>query len=127
MKFYWLLLGLLTVWRLTHFLFAEDGPWGVVVRFRRRAGRGLWGELLDCFYCLSVWIALPVAVVVGSGWLERIFLWPALSAGAILLERINSRDSRVTPPAYTEDPETIDHVVLRQTASAIQPPTGGPA
>ena len=35
MKFYWLLLGLLTVWRLTHLVNAKDGPWGVVMRLRR--------------------------------------------------------------------------------------------
>ena len=59
-KFYWLILGVLTVWRITHFLQAEDGPWDIVIRLRRFVGEGLWGRLLDCFYCLSVWIAAPI-------------------------------------------------------------------
>ena len=47
MKFYWLTLGVLAVWRVTHFLQAEDGPGAMVVRFRRTAGDGFWGRLLD--------------------------------------------------------------------------------
>jgi hypothetical protein len=89
---YRFVLGVLAVWRVTHLLFAEDGPWDVVVRVRRRAGGGFWGRLLDCFYCLSLWIAAPLAVLLGSGWAERLLLWPALSAGAILLERATSRE-----------------------------------
>jgi len=44
MGFYWLMLGILGVWRITHLLQAEDGPWDLVVRFRRKAGNGLWGK-----------------------------------------------------------------------------------
>ena len=40
MRFYSFLLGILSVWRITHLLQAEDGPWAVVVRLRRRAGTG---------------------------------------------------------------------------------------
>jgi hypothetical protein len=90
-RFYWFVLGVLAVWRVTHLLSAEDGPWDVVIRLRRRAGTGFWGTLLDCFYCLSLWIAAPFAVLLGGGWTERLLLWPALSAGAILLERVTSR------------------------------------
>jgi len=91
MKAYWLVLGVLCVWRVTHLLHAEDGPWDALARLRRAAGRGFWGGLLDCFYCLSLWIAAPLAFVLGAGWEERMLLWPALSAGAILLERATSK------------------------------------
>jgi hypothetical protein len=90
--FYQLVVGVLVVWRITHLLFAEDGPWDVVIRLRRQAGAGFWGKLLDCFNCSSLWIAAPFALLLGSGWTERLLLWPALSAGAILLERVTSRD-----------------------------------
>ncbi len=99
MELYWLVLGVLGVWRLTHLLFAEDGPWEVVIRLRRRAGTGFWGSLLDCFYCLSLWVAAPFALLLGSGWKERLLLWPALSAGAILVERVNASLDRGAPPA----------------------------
>ena len=70
MRFYWLTLGVLATWRITHLLVAEDGPWEMVVRLRRRAGTGFWGKLLDCFYCLSMWVAAPLAVVLGQTWRE---------------------------------------------------------
>ena len=92
MDFYRLVLGVLVVWRITHLLFAEDGPWDVVIPLRRQAGAGFWGKLLDCFNCLSLWIAAPLVLLLGGGWTERLLLWPALSAGAILLERLTSRE-----------------------------------
>lgn len=102
MAFYRLLLGALVVWRLTHLLAAEDGPWDLIVRLRRCAGQGFWGGLLDCFYCLSVWLALPFALLLGGPWRERLLLWPALSGAAILLERATARET--SPPAvYQED------------------------
>jgi hypothetical protein len=112
MEFYWLLLGVLVVWRLTHLLSAEDGPWSLIVRLRSHAGNGFWGELLDCFYCLSLWIAAPLAWVLGSGLKQRLLLWPALSAGAILLERLAAGREAPKPPFYFEDQENQN--VLRQ-------------
>ena len=88
MAYYWLILGVLAVWRITHLVNAEDGPWQLVVRLRRFVGDGFWGELMDCFYCLSMWVSAPLAILIGSGIKERILLWPALSAGAALLERL---------------------------------------
>ena len=101
MKFYWLALGILCVWRVTHLLQAEDGPWDLVIRLRRRIGAGFWGSLLDCFYCLSLWVSAPLAFVIGEGWKERLLLWPALSAAAILLERVTNRGQ--APAPYVED------------------------
>ena len=120
MRFYWLALGILAVWRITHLLNAEDGPWDLFVRFRRFVGEGFWGSLLDCFYCLSVWIAVPFAYWLGDSWKERLLLWPALSAGSILAERLtaNPRDKEPPPAVYYEEPED-PHGLLRQQERAI--------
>ncbi|HKC01192.1 MAG TPA: DUF1360 domain-containing protein [Terriglobales bacterium] len=98
--FYGFILGVLGVWRLTHLLNAEDGPWEVFVRLRGLAGPSIWGELLDCFYCLSLWVAAPFALLLTSSWREGLLFWLALSGGAILLERV------CAPPAppYIEKP-----------------------
>lgn len=109
MHFYRLLLGGLSVWRITHLLQAEDGPWDGVVLLRRLAGDGFWGRLLDCFYCLSVWIAFPLAIFLGEKTDERVLLWPSLSAGAIILERVTKRDE--TEALFIEDNE--DEYVLQ--------------
>lgn len=117
MDFNWLIVGVLAVWRVTHLLQAEDGPWDLVVRLRRAAGSGFWGGLLDCFYCLSVWIAAPPAWLLGHSWKERLFLWPAFSGGAILLEQLTRREP--APPAlFYEDKET-NHAMLRKSENSV--------
>src|SRR5215471_9894523 len=49
----------LVVWRLTHLLAFEDGPFDVIARLRQRAGESFFGKLLDCFshcsYGCPVW------------------------------------------------------------------------
>ncbi|HKF50520.1 MAG TPA: hypothetical protein VKB38_24360 [Terracidiphilus sp.] len=112
MRFYWLILAILGVWRITHLLHAEDGPWNLLALFRRTLGNGMLGQMADCFYCLSVWVAAPFAWVVGHGWKERLLLWPALSGAAALLERATARERSSPPALYFEDKEIPD--VLRQ-------------
>ena len=86
-----LVVGAAAVWRISHLLHAEDGPWDVFTRLRKLAGNSAVGRMLDCFYCVSVWVALPVVLAMSATWKERILLWPALSGAAILLERATTR------------------------------------
>jgi hypothetical protein len=111
MHFYRLTLGILAVWRLTHLLHAENGPWNLFDHLRRRFATGFWTSLIGCFYCLSLWVAAPFTLLATEGWRERLLLWPALSAGAILLERFSSRAAE--PAAYFEEEEKND-VLLRK-------------
>lgn len=83
---YWLLLGVLAVWRMTHLLHVEHGPWGVLFKIRTLALRVGAGSVFDCFYCLSLWMAAPVAWWLADAWLARGVTWLALSAGAVLIE-----------------------------------------
>lgn len=117
MHFYRFILGILSVWRITHLLQAEDGPWESVVYLRQKAGEGFAGQLLDCFYCLSVWIAAPFAFFLGKGLSKSLLLWPALSAGAILLERVTEREYGEQPALFFEESED-EHVQLWQEAGA---------
>jgi hypothetical protein len=110
-SWYRLVLGILAVWRVSHLLAAESGPWDVFGRLRRLAGGGFWGSLLGCFYCLSLWIAAPFAFALAEQWTERVLLWLAFSAAAILLERITSRDGEIPAAIYAEDEERTN--VLR--------------
>jgi len=81
------LVGALATWRVTRLLVEEDGPGDVIVRLRRRAGDGWVGTAMDCFYCLSIWTAAPVAVAVARRRREVPLTWLALSGAACLLER----------------------------------------
>jgi hypothetical protein len=104
MRGYGLMLAVLGVWRVTHLLHAELGPWRVLERFRQRTGHVLHTSLLHCFYCLSVWVALPVGLLLGGDGLEKLMLVLASSGGAILLERLTNPAFAAlsAPPVYYE-------------------------
>jgi hypothetical protein len=81
-------LAILATWRITHLLAREDGPGDVVVRLRTRLGSGALGTLMDCFHCLSLWVAAPLALLVARTPVDLLLAWPALSGAACLLERL---------------------------------------
>jgi hypothetical protein len=92
-------LASLATWRLTHLLVEENGPADAVVRLRARAGSGQLGELMDCFYCLSVWVAAPLSLIVARRFREVPVTCLALSGSACLLERLTGGSD---PGAATE-------------------------
>ena len=110
-----ILLGILCVWRITHLLNAEDGPGRMVARLREATGASFTGQVLACFYCLSLYVAAPVALPLTRSWNEWLLLWPALSAGAILLERVTAERRLHLHDLYEQDPaqEPEDGHVLR--------------
>jgi hypothetical protein len=119
MHVYWFMLGVLCVWRITHLLHAEDGPGDLLVRLREKAGNGFAGKLLDCFYCLSLWVAAPFALFIPETRLERFLWWPALSAAAILLERWNTPSGSDAPPIYFEEPDLLRREEEKETTNVV--------
>lgn len=134
-------LGALCVWRLTHLLWAEDGPGQTALRLRYAATRWGLGGAFDCFYCLSLWVALPVAALLvwcfdagpGSGsllsaatsvapsrasslvpWLLTGVAWFGLSGAAIVIERFNPG---LQPPPAAEDGESSPPPIPAQEKS----------
>lgn len=85
------LLCTLAVWRLTHLFVLEDGPWDFVYHLRKKLGNSIFGQAMDCFYCLSLWIAVPFAFVIFHDWIGRVICWLALSGAACLLEQFTGR------------------------------------
>jgi len=81
-------LAALATWRVTHLLAHEDGPADAIVRVRARLGESWAGELMDCFQCLSLWVAAPLAVSTARRPREVVPAWLALSGAACLLERL---------------------------------------
>ena len=87
-------LCVLATWRLSHLVAREDGPFDLVLRLRARAGNGMLGRLMDCPYCLSLWIAAPAALLLAPrlpGLPEWCVAWLAISGGSSLLEKLASR------------------------------------
>ena len=92
----------MAVWRLAHLLASEDGPWDVIVRIRKKLGTTTLGKLMDCFYCLSIWISIPFTFYVVSGMLDRVVVWLALSGIASLAEK-GTKESIVFEPLEHKD------------------------
>jgi Protein of unknown function (DUF1360) len=81
-------LVLLCVWRVTHLLVFEDGPWDAVIRLRKHLGSSVLGQAMDCFYCCSLWVAAPFALLSAASPLEGLLVWLASSGGACVLEHL---------------------------------------
>jgi hypothetical protein len=96
-------LASLATWRITHLLADEDGPADLVVRVRARLGSGQLGSLMDCFYCLSVWVAAPLGLVVARRPREAPLAWVALSGAACLLERVTEPEHAGELEAFVPD------------------------
>jgi hypothetical protein len=82
-----LLLASLAVYRLSRMLTDEEGPFMVFTRLRGLAKTDTWiGRGLECIMCMSVWVALPVALWVDWSW-NWWLTWLALSGVTVLLRK----------------------------------------
>ena len=81
-----LVIAALATWRVTHMLAREDGPFDAVAKLRAALGKA--GRALDCFYCLSLWVSAPVALLVTDSLRAWILVWLALSGAACLINRV---------------------------------------
>ena len=107
----------LATWRVTHLLALEDGPWDLIVRLRLRLGRGIAGSLMDCFKCLSLWIAAPAALFVARKPLDWLFTWLAVSGATCLLERVGQQPLTISPGVEPMEGE-LHHVLRSETIGA---------
>jgi hypothetical protein len=82
----------IVVWRITHLISAEDGPFDLIFRLRKLLGNSFFGKLMDCFYCLSIWIGLACAWYAGNTVMEIIILTLYYSGASILLEKITNKN-----------------------------------
>jgi|SRR5271169_722251 len=110
-------LAVLATWRVTYLLASEDGPADIIVRFRALLGQSMLGRLMDCFNCLSLWIAALAAFFVSRRPQEWLFCWLALSGGACLLERVGHEPVVIQSMSQPAEGETND--VLRSETHGI--------
>jgi hypothetical protein len=101
------LLAVLATWRVTHLLANEDGPADIIFRLRRRFGDGFVGSLMDCFNCMSIWIAAPLALFVSTNPLTWVVTWLALSGAACLLERLGGASAGAQEKQRMEENDEV--------------------
>lgn len=93
----------MAVWRLSHLLSEENGPFNLSYKLRKAAGVGFLGSLLSCFYCCSVWVSAPFAIYLGNNWEEKFILWLAISGAACLVEKATTKNQETKKADYYED------------------------
>jgi uncharacterized membrane protein len=82
----------IVVWRITHLISSEDGPFDLIIKLRKQMGNSFIGKLMDCFYCLSIWIGFFAAWYAGNNITEIIILTFYYSGASILLEKLTNKN-----------------------------------
>jgi len=107
--------AVLATWRLAHLVAREDGPGDLLVRTRRLFGQSAVGKLMDCLYCLSLWMAAPAALWMTRDPWDWFMTVLAVSGAACLLERLVPEPIVVQP--FDSRPESEDHRELLRTTA----------
>jgi hypothetical protein len=72
----------------------EDRPWNRIERLRSRLGLGALGYIETGFCWLSLWLSLPLAIWLSSGWMGLLIHWQAsLRIGWVLARAANRAQS----------------------------------
>lgn len=91
--FFWFLVCWLAVWRLTMLLCYEAGPFDIFSLIRVGFARlGLF-RVIACFHCMSLWISVPVVLVVFKLHAYSILVVLGVAGAASLTERFFERET----------------------------------
>jgi len=71
----------LITWRVTHLITEENGPDDIFVKLREK------GYIFTCFYCLSVWTGVAVALIFS----QNLLFGLAYSALAIVINVLHDK------------------------------------
>jgi hypothetical protein len=113
-------LDVLATWRISHLLASEDGPLDIIVRIRKRLGAGFIGQLMDCFQCLSFWVAAPLALSLARQPVEWFISWLALSGAACLLEKIGQEPLIIQTAAQETEGGDDDGMLRTETGGDLE-------
>jgi hypothetical protein len=114
-------LAALATWRVTHLLASEDGPADLIVRFRALFGQSVAGKIMDCFNCLSLWVAAPMALLITQKPVDLLLSWLALSGAACLLERMGYDPVVIHPATQEMEGDASDGMLRSEESNAQQP------
>jgi hypothetical protein len=79
---------------------------------RQWLGSSFLGSLMDCFNCISIWVAAPLALYISHEPLRWLLVWLATSGAVCLLEKIGPEPVFIEqiPKLHEGEP---DHGMLR--------------
>lgn len=93
MIIFWAVAAALCNYRLSVALAQEEGPLELFMRLRNQFTGDNWlGRGVRCFKCISFWLAVPLALLVGfDSWRHAILLWGGIAGLPLILDRYWSR------------------------------------
>ena len=83
---FWVLVTVLTSWRLSCLVCYDEGPFQVFLRLRKVMYTYGW-KWVTCFHCVSVWMSAGVVLVTFELSTAAGFLIPAVAGAASMVER----------------------------------------
>jgi hypothetical protein len=83
--------AVLATYRVSYLIAQEEGPFGIMAWLRGKIdpNQATWlGRGVRCVACVSVWIALIAALLIGATWGE----WLAIAGGVLVIHKaVNDR------------------------------------
>lgn len=108
------ILAVLATWRVAHLVAFEDGPGEVLALVRRRAPAGI-GRMLDCIYCLSLWVSAPAALWITRDPVDWFVTTLAISGAACVLERLGEEPVVIRPLDAVHGSEDANELLRPRT------------
>ncbi len=98
---FWLVICILSVWRITTLVCYEKGPWDVMTKLRALLFKLKLGSLIECFHCTSLWFSIFFCIVIYPVEIKTIFIILAISGGASIIE--NTLSNHYHHDQFNED------------------------
>ena len=86
------IIAALATYRLSRLIADEEGPWGMFSKLRDLTPEmSSWRRGIECIMCVSVWVAFPIAILLGlfgivEPWLTPL-AWLALSSVTVIIRK----------------------------------------
>lgn len=105
-----LLIGILSCYRVARLITVDDGPFDILLEVRAKLGAYDYGEdgrpetnvgrLVSCPYCVGIWLALLLAIVLFPLSIMTPVYWLAIAGGQSFLESVTPEDDRDSNQGY---------------------------
>ncbi len=87
-SWFWLVVTILSVWRITTLICYEKGPFDSMTKLRIFFYKIKLGSLIDCFHCTSMWLSILFCLLIYQLSFSILFLIFATAGGASIIENI---------------------------------------
>lgn len=102
-NWFWLVIAILVVWRLTTLICYEAGPFNIMTKFRLLLYRIKLGSLIECFHCAAMWASLFVTIALYKTNITLPFMVLAVAGGTSIIERIISLTTNLNEEKNNEN------------------------